>query len=72
MMHDVPQGGDAWHPLGCRCAACDQPGPSDADTSLPVLWALGLICAGVLTAFAIDFVIDRLADGPGIFALFGW
>ncbi|CAN5370866.1 hypothetical protein BH10PSE14_BH10PSE14_04640 [soil metagenome] len=70
MMHDLPQGGDAWHPLGCRCAQCDQPGPGDAAAGLPVGWTLGLLVAGIATAFAIDFVIDRLADGPGVFALF--
>jgi len=71
MKQDLNFGPTPWCKPGCRCDRCVPKAPAD-EAGFPFSWTIGLLVAGVTTAFAIDFLIDRLADGPGVFALFGW
>lgn len=58
------------HLLGCDCAACNPPVPSDAEPS--VLRALAEMAGTLAIGLASALLTDWALGGPGIQIMFGW
>lgn len=69
MMPERFEGASPWHPLGCRCSRCVEPGPAtprlDAAQIAAVVALLGFVTGVVLVE-----IIAAATGAPGIELIF--
>lgn len=71
MMHDQFRGVEDWHPMGCRCAICGEPGPADRRGRLSPANMVAIVAiAGFTVGLVLCWALDAAIGGPGIGVMF--